>query len=329
MNWVRTLTRNIYNGECKERFASHNGGGGRDLSLDVVKAILIVCVVLGHAMREGSCAGAMNGVVGFIYHFHMPLFVLICGYFFRVDTPFVMVRKICLRYWLPYISGGMLFVVGLWAVKGISPVESFGNLLVGKGLGAMWFLYTIAAIETIFCVAHAAFIRNRDLGVLVAVGLFLLAIEAPIRVESWSVLYFMCGMFIKGNMREFKYGWVFGVLAATVYCMEDLPWYTELSLISMCFVLCVGILLRWVAGVLLELRVGKFLAWLGRGTLVILIFHPLFNLVMSCATHCFATVDRTGLSFWIVEAVVGIAGSMLVGKLLRLIKLNVLFGLRA
>ena len=303
--------------------------GGRDLSLDVVKAMLIVLVVLGHARREGSCASVMNDIVGFIYHFHMPLFVLICGYFFRFDTPFVMVRKICLRYWLPYVSGGMLFVVGLWAIKGISPVESLGNLLVGRGLGAMWFLYTIAAIETIFCASYAAFMRNRGLAVLVAVGSFLVTIEAPIRVEPWSVFYFMCGMLIKGNMPDFKYGWVFGVLAATVYCMVDLPWYTELSLTSMCFVLCVGILLRWMAGILLELRVGKFLAWLGRGTLVILIFHPLFNLVMSCATLCFASIDRTGLSFWIAEAVVGIAGSLFAGKLLRLVKLNVLFGLRA
>ena len=316
MNWARILTWNTYSGK-------------RDLSLDVVKAILIVLVVLGHAMREGSCSGIMNDIVGFIYHFHMPLFVLICGYFFKFDAPSVMARKICLRYWLPYVSGGMLFVVGLWAFKGTSVVESLGNLMVGCGLGAMWFLYTIAAIESILCVSYVVFRWSRELGVLVAVGLFCGAIVASIRVESWSVFYFLCGMLLKGNLPEFKYGWLFGVLATVAYCMTDLPWYTELSWVSMCFVACVGVLLRWSAYHLLKFRVGGFLTWLGKGTLVILIFHPLFNLIVSRASQSFASIDGTGLSFWIVEASIGIAGSLLVGNLLRLVKLNTLFGLRA
>ena len=71
MNWGRTLTWNTYS-------------GNRDLSLDVVKALLIVLVVLGHSARAGACSNVMNGIVSFIYHFHMPLFVIICGYFFQV-----------------------------------------------------------------------------------------------------------------------------------------------------------------------------------------------------------------------------------------------------
>ena len=303
-------------------------GGGRDLSLDVVKAMLIVCVVFGHAMRDGSCSGIMNDIVSLIYHFHMPLFVLICGYFFKFDTPSVMARKICLRYWVPYISGGMLFVVGLWAFKGTFVVESLGNLMVGRALGAMWFLYTIAAVESILCVSYAIFVRSRELGVLVAAALFSVAIVSPIRVESWSLFYFLCGMLLKGNLPEFKYGWIFGLLAVIVYWMTELPWYTELSWVSMCFVACMGVLLRWSAGCLLKFRVGRFLTWLGKGTLVILIFHPLFNLILSRVSHCFASIDGTGLSFWIVEAVLGITGSLLVGNLLRLVKLNTLFGLK-
>lgn len=231
MNWDRTLTWTTYK-------------GGRDLSLDVVKAILIVCVVLGHAMREGAWSVGMNAIVGFIYHFHMPLFVLIVGYFFKFDSPSVMARKISLRYWLPYVSGGMLFVVGLWTFKGMSFAGSMGNLMVGRGLGAMWFLYTIAAIETILCVSHAIFTKNRELGLLVAIGLFVVAIEAPVRVESWSVFYFLCGILLKSNLPNCKWGVVFGLLAVAIYCAVDLPWYTELSFPSICFVACVGILLR-------------------------------------------------------------------------------------
>lgn len=298
------------------------------MSLDVVKALLIVLVVLGHSARAGACSNVMNGIVSFIYHFHMPLFVIICGYFFKFDKPSVMARKICLRYWLPYLSGGLLFVAGLWAFKGISVFESLDNLMVGRGLGAMWFLYTIAAIETVLCISHAISMRSRELGLLVAICLFVEAVALPVRVESWSVFYFLCGMLLKGSLPVCRWGAAFGLLAVNIYCAIDLPWYTELSVVSMIFVACIGILLRWCSEWLLQFRVGSLLAWLGRWTIVILIFHPLFNLVLLRAAPFFASVDGTGLSFWIVEAIVGITGSLLVGKLLCFVKLNTIFGMR-
>ena len=316
MNWDRTLTWNTYSGK-------------RDLSLDVVKALLIVLVVLGHSAREGAGSNVMNGIVSFIYHFHMPFFVLLCGYFFKFDTPSVMARKICLRYWLPYLSGGLLFVAGLWAFKGVAVCESLVNLMLGYRLGAMWFLYTIAAIETVLCISHAISARNRELGLLVAIGLFVAAIAHPVRVESWSVFYFLCGVLLKGRLPACRWGAAFGLLAAAIYCAIDLPWYTELSVVSMAFVACIGVLLRWCSEWLLQFRAGRLLARLGRWTIVILIFHPLFNLFLSRAAPIFASVDGTGVAFWIVEAIAGIAGSLLVGKLLCLVKLNTLFGLRA
>ena len=316
MNWGRTLTWNTYS-------------GNRDLSLDVVKALLIVLVVLGHSARAGACSNVMNGIVSFIYHFHMPLFVIICGYFFKFDYPSVMARKICLRYWLPYFSGGLLFVAGLWAFKGVAVGKSLVNLMAGYRLGAMWFLYTIAAIETILCISHAISARNRELGLLFAIGMFVAAIALPVRVESWSVFYFLCGMLLKGSLLDCRLGSAYGLLAAVIYCAIDLPWYTELSVVSMIFVACIGILLRWCSEWLLRFRVGGVLARLGRWSIVILIFHPLFNLVLSRAAPLFASVDGTGVAFWLVETIIaGIAGSMFVGKLLVCLKLNTLFGLR-
>jgi fucose 4-O-acetylase-like acetyltransferase len=301
----------------------------RDLSLDVIKAILIICVVLGHAMRIGTYSGGMNIIVDFIYHFHMPLFVLLTGYFFKFDMPSVLIKKIVMRYWLPYCSGGMLFVIGLRIFKGVSVVESLRNLVVGRGLGAMWFLYTIAAIETILYVSYVLFRRNREFGLLMAIALFVITIEAPIRVESWSVFYFLCGMLLKGNLIDCRWGIVFGFLAVIIYSIVDLPWYTDLSFVSMCFVISIGLLLHWSAKRLLKFHVGSFLAWLGKGTLVILIFHPLFNLVLSRTAQFFSTIEKTGLSFWLIEAIVGIVGSLFLGRILRFVKLNTLFGLKA
>ena len=302
---------------------------GRDESLDVVKSILIVCVVLGHAMREGSWQCEMDTfVLGFIYRFHMPLFVLLCGYFFKFDAPLVMVRKIFLRYWLPYLSGGLLFVIGLGIFKGTSYVASMRNLLFGRGLGAMWFLYSIAAIESVLCTSYATFRRNRELGIFSALGMFVIAILLPIRVESWSVFYFLCGILLKGNLPDCRWGVAFGLLAVSVLWVTDLPWYTEITFVSICFVSCIGVILLWIAKWLLKFKFGCRLAWLGRQTMVILIFHPLFNLVLFRAIPFFASIDKTGLLFWVVESILGIVGCLVVGNMLQRTKIGVLFGVR-
>lgn len=56
----------------------------RDLSFDVLKGILILLVVLGHAYsyEYGSAACWHTHPFNFIYTFHMPLFIMVSGYFF-------------------------------------------------------------------------------------------------------------------------------------------------------------------------------------------------------------------------------------------------------
>ena len=51
---------------------------GRDASMDVVKGIGIILVVIGHANRS-TLLGKM------IYGFHMPLFFIIAGMFYNKE----------------------------------------------------------------------------------------------------------------------------------------------------------------------------------------------------------------------------------------------------
>lgn len=55
----------------------------RDLSIDSLKGYLIILVILGHLI--GSLGIQGGAYWNLIYTFHMPLFVLISGYFSRCD----------------------------------------------------------------------------------------------------------------------------------------------------------------------------------------------------------------------------------------------------
>ena len=57
----------------------------RDISLDTLKGFLIVLVILGQLIGSLNSSGGGGAIWNLIYTFHMPLFVLISGYFSRRD----------------------------------------------------------------------------------------------------------------------------------------------------------------------------------------------------------------------------------------------------
>ena len=60
----------------------------RNIFLDIVKGLAIFLMVFGHCIQNGSGVDVLNNgmfwnfsVFQFIYSFHMPLFMIVSGYF--------------------------------------------------------------------------------------------------------------------------------------------------------------------------------------------------------------------------------------------------------
>lgn len=58
----------------------------RDLTIDTLKGFLILCVILGHLIGSLNVSGG-EAIWNLIYTYHMPLFILISGYFSKQDRP--------------------------------------------------------------------------------------------------------------------------------------------------------------------------------------------------------------------------------------------------
>ncbi len=76
--------------------------------IDLLKAFAIFCVVLGHMLQYGYNYGErdfyVNSLWSLIYSFHMPLFMMLSGFFAISsldDSFFVMLKKKILRIWVP------------------------------------------------------------------------------------------------------------------------------------------------------------------------------------------------------------------------------------
>lgn len=79
-------------------------------SLDFIKGILIILVILGHVLK-----GKINETLSryFIYSFHMPMFIIISGFLFNY-TNFLKKRKIFIndfikRIFIPYIIANIIY----------------------------------------------------------------------------------------------------------------------------------------------------------------------------------------------------------------------------
>lgn len=127
---------------------------GRNLQMDTVKGLLIICVVLGHVI--GNVGGLRNDLLSskvydFIYVFHMPLFIWVSGYFTRWKAS-----------WKAFFSGLAAILIPFFIFHCITVA---GALVAGKPFEmrfitvpgwALWFLLTLAYMRVIIQVLHSA-----------------------------------------------------------------------------------------------------------------------------------------------------------------------------
>ena len=72
----------------------------RDYSIDILKGIGIILVIVGHSIPWEHPLGQVNH---FIYSFHMPLFFLVSGYLFKKTSPRELFKKDFKRLIIPYL----------------------------------------------------------------------------------------------------------------------------------------------------------------------------------------------------------------------------------
>lgn len=112
----------------------------RNLHLDTIKGILITLVVFGHIIESHIDKPLELGIYNTIYSFHMPLFVLISGYFFN---PFSSVKKNLinsLHLFETYLVFQTINLILMWKGGGhITPMSIF------LPSWTLWYLLALAA----------------------------------------------------------------------------------------------------------------------------------------------------------------------------------------
>jgi len=114
----------------------------RSIYFDNAKGCLAVLVVLGHFTELMRHNVPIAGHVSmFIYIFHMPMFVLLSGYFSRAEVGWGAVRKGLIRVFLPYLFFQLVLVAITYCCHPMTHRELGRALLTPQG--ALWYLFCL------------------------------------------------------------------------------------------------------------------------------------------------------------------------------------------
>ena len=135
----------------------------RDATIDIAKGIGIMLMVIGHYN------GLHYIVRNFIFSFHMPLFFIFSGYFYRQKPMNEVVKKGVSKLVVPYVIVGIAAItllllanrneqalqklIGFVMVNGQWPYERYGHNL--PQVGASWFFLAL-----FWCKIYYNFLRR-------------------------------------------------------------------------------------------------------------------------------------------------------------------------
>lgn len=172
----------------------------RDDFLDNAKYFAILLVVIGHIMELLPRGRPAHTLYLFIYMFHMPVFVVITGYFSRnFSFSRGKVRKLITNLAVPYVIFETAYTVFLWAIYGR---RHFELSLLDPGY-LLWFLIAV------FCWRLSTPVWQQirwPLAVAVVIALLSATTELPQQFDMGRVLgllpFYVLGLLLRPRHLE-------------------------------------------------------------------------------------------------------------------------------
>ena len=317
----------------------------RNTDIDWIRAILIILMILIHIVSFGNAYPHLKaGILSFM----MPTFLIITGYLVNIEkSPKEMGRYLmCLA--LPYV----IMVTGFSVLSYFMPVrDGITELSLSQicekifvtSIGPYWFIQTMIICGILYYVSfkgatwetlrQGKTTMSTTTSLFIFATLLLLLSKTPALSPSAATYYFI-GVVLRqchiGFDRIFRPSPVALLLWINLLGLEE--WYDwgTLAIVFSCW--CCISSLMWIHSLIKRLqdnpRVRKTedtLLYIGRNTLPIYLFHPIFTMAAKFY-HPLFSWDRSEICFALVTIFIAIAGSIGIAKMMEKTHLAYLFG---
>jgi fucose 4-O-acetylase-like acetyltransferase len=295
----------------------------RQILPDWLKGIGIVLMVYGHIIYVGSWAiFQSHNIKPIIYSFHMPLFLVVSGFFFNLEKdPSQSSKDIIYKLATPYLIFGSLYISAVTIIQkaGVPtttvPPASFLNFLeiiFFHPRGPYWFIHSLIVIRICFVLSQAINLRLKvDNYIFLLISTVLLAIGCYLNLLLPSTaFYFSLGIILNrfyGKLPTLK---IIGILLVIAILLLARSEIFSFSIVQVVWCLSVISFLAGVGKSLEKTLLVSIFAWLGQNSLIILIVHPIFTMLLKPISNILLTIDETGLTYSVIVLISAILGSI-------------------
>ena len=317
----------------------------RNTDIDWIRAILIILMILIHIVSFGNTYPQLKaGILSFM----MPTFLIITGYLVNIEkSPKEMGRYLmCLA--LPYV----IMVTGFSVLSYFMPVrDGITELSLSQicekifvtSIGPYWFIQTMIICGILYYVSFKGAIwgtlrqgkttMSTTTSLFIFATLLLLLSKTPALSPSAATYYFIGAVLRQchiGFDRIFRPSPVALLLWINLLGLEE--WYDwgTLAIVFSCW--CCISSLMWIHSLIKRLqdnacvrKTEDTLLYIGRNTLPIYLFHPIFTMAAKFY-HPLFSWDRSEICFALVTIFIAIAGSIGIAKMMEKTHLAYLFG---
>ena len=317
----------------------------RNTDIDWIRAILIILMILIHIVSFGNAYPQLKaGILSFM----MPTFLIITGYLVNIEkSPKEMGRYLmCLA--LPYV----IMVTGFSVLSYFMPVrDGITELSLSQicekifvtSIGPYWFIQTMIICGILYydsfkgatwgTLRQGKTTMSTTTSLFIFATLLLLLSKTPALSPSAATYYFIGAVLRQchiGFDRIFRPSPVALLLWINLLGLEE--WYDwgTLAIVFSCW--CCISSLMWIHSLIKRLqdnacvrKTEDTLLYIGRNTLPIYLFHPIFTMAAKFY-HPLFSWDRSEIIFALVTIFIAIAGSIGIAKMMEKTRLAYLFG---
>ena len=296
--------------------------------LDYLKCIFIILMVIFHLVYIGDKYPYAKQIV---YTFHMPAFLILSGYLTNIHKKGRLFFQSMVWIFIPYA----IMETGYVAMSAILPIREkvdvisipfILNKVFISPMGPYWYLHTLIICCTTSYVIHKITFRINKLSSFVTLGTCFWILSDWFHVLSMAnAIYFMIGFIIhqcKLNFLSIFQPSVWGVFPLIVLCCypTNLNRFTLAGIVITYLVISLSLwIYRYLPG-----KIQSITHFIGKNTLTILLFSPIFTLISKIFVPIFS-FDPSGLSFMCVAVTFVITGSLSIAWCLDKMRLSYWF----
>ena len=279
----------------------------RNLQIDITRGIGILLMIIGHCSLFG-------GTVRYIiFSFHMPLFFIFSGYFFRGKPIRNVVKSGFDRLVKPYLIFAIIMEVFLKLLNMKGCISGITEILFAHGgpkhtlifptetsIGAIWFLMAIFWCKIFYNEICKICKNNIYMSAIIAfaiswsaiyVGKYLLNLPFGILTGASGLAFYSIGPILKNTSSKYSYATILIWLVAVLFHKTSVDMVNfDYLFYPFDFICAIGgsLFVFFISGILASITNARLLAILGVYSLEILCVHFLVMRVcdiIDCSSH--------------------------------------------